>query len=103
MPAEIHLGDVGTTIQITISDGTNAVDISAATVKNIIFVDPDDASQTKAGTFVTDGTDGKLKYVTEVDFLDLVGVWQVQVDLQWAGGNHWHSSVGEFRVHPNLV
>ena len=103
MAAEFHVGDVGTIIQVTVTDGTDPVDVGdPIDIRDIHFEDPDGTIVTKAGALVDDGSDGKIKYVTEADFLSKPGVWRLQVELEWANGNHWSSSKAEFRVHPNL-
>jgi hypothetical protein len=54
-----------------------AKDISDYTTKQLLFVDPDDASTTKTALFHTDGTDGILRYVTISGDIDQAGEWQV--------------------------
>ncbi len=53
-------------------------DISTATVKTIKFCKPDGTEVEEAGTFVTDGTDGVLKYKSVTGFLSLAGLWKYQ-------------------------
>ena len=75
-----HVGDA-LTWQVTFLDQAGVVkDISAATVKRIKFRKPDDTEVEKDGTFVTDGTDGKLKYKSPTSpvFVDLGGLWKFQ-------------------------
>jgi len=99
---EIHVGDIGTVLTVTVKDGSTVVNISSATVtKNLILVDSDGSKHTKAASFVTDGTDGKLRYTTVSGDLALAGHWQLQVYLVLSSGS-WHTDVGSFTVHANL-
>jgi hypothetical protein len=106
MADEVHVGDIGTTIELTLLDGAAAVDVSSATAtKNILLTDPLGALHTKGASFTTDGTDGKVKWVTTaVGDFDLAGTWKVQAYVEntspvWKG----HSAKGEFQVHDVLT
>jgi len=99
---EVHLSDIGTVFEITFKDGTSAIDISAASTKQILFKKPDATTLTKSGTFTSDGTDGKLKWVTISGDLDTTGKWEIQGYVVLAGGE-WHTDVGEFTVYANIA
>ncbi len=100
---EIHKGDIGTIIELTIKDGTIIVDISGATTKQIFFRKPDETTVlTKTGTLTTDGTDGKVRYTTISGDLDEVGVWQVQAHVITPAGE-WRSDIKDMSVHDNLA
>ena len=103
MACEIHLGDIGTTFRLTIVDCDDvAIDISSATVKNIIFKKPSGTSVTQDGVFYTDGTDGILEYVTIADDLDTAGeTWKIQAFVTLNTGT-WSSDIGTFTVYDNL-
>ena len=96
---ELHVGDVGIPLTLTITEDSVAVDVSAATT-TITFTQPDDTVVTKTGVFVTDGTDGQVKYVVEADFLSLSGWWRMQAFVDW-GDTEYYSDIAEFRVYPN--
>jgi hypothetical protein len=98
---EIHLNDIGTVFQVTVSDGTSAYDISGATTKQIIFKKPDHTLVTKDAEFVTDGTDGVIKYTTVDGDLNIPGKWALQAYLVTPGGT-WKTDIGTFRVYDNL-
>lgn len=102
MSCGIHLGDVGTIIQITITDcsGT-AIDISNATNIEFVFKKPSGASITRTGLFVTDGTDGLVKYTLIADDIDEIGTWKIQVNITASNGS-WSSCFESFKVHRNL-
>jgi hypothetical protein len=72
---------VGANIEVTVTEDEAVVDISTATVKTLIFKKPRGTVVSKTATFSTDGTDGKLKYITESGFLDQTGFWKVQAEL----------------------
>jgi hypothetical protein len=98
---EIHVGDIGTVFLATVEDGTTAVDVSTATVKNFVFGKPTGVSVTKAASFNTTGVDGKLKYTTLLGDLDVAGQWKLQVYLEMLTGK-WHSDMYTFMVFDNL-
>ena len=112
--AEIHKDDVGTEFIVTILDFTEdndgeVVDISTATVKQIIFLKPDGLTKlTNAAVFTgiasggtADGTDGKLSYFTIAGDLDEVGQYRVQTSLTTPGGS-WSTTISKFKVVDNL-
>lgn len=100
---EIHVGDVGTTIEVTLTEDGSIVDISTATTKEIKIKGPHGAVNTKIATFVTNGTDGKLEFVSVAGDFNRDGVWRIQakVILNSPAGT-WNSDLGEFTVFPNL-
>jgi hypothetical protein len=102
MSANIHIDDVGTIFERTIKDQDGTiVDISAATTSEFIFRKPDGISVIKDAVFVTDGTDGKMHYVTIPDDLDLEGFWQWQGHIILASGE-WYTDILQFKVCENL-
>ncbi len=98
---EVHVSDVGTVIELTFKDAASVVDISGATTKEVWLSDPSGNTAKKAGTFVTDGTDGKLKYTTVALDIDEAGTWKVQGYIVSAGGT-WHSDVKDLEVYANI-
>lgn len=101
MADEIHVDDIGTNLVVTLSDGGTAVNLSSATTKQIILLAPDGTKLTKTATFVTDGTDGKIKYATIAGDLTQEGEWKLQAHVTMLTGE-WRSDVQTFDVHPNL-
>ena len=98
---EVHLGDVGTLFEVTIEDNGSVVDISLATTKEIIFKQHNSGLLVVDATFVTDGTNGKLKYSFVSGDCDVAGVWKIQGEVILPGGE-WSSDIDEFVVHGNL-
>jgi len=99
---EIHKSDIGTVFTLTIKDGSTIVDLSSTSAKVINFRKPDGTILNKTAAFVTDGTDGKIKYTTIVGDLSQTGPWTFQAVLTFASGT-WSSDVHKFTVHPNLA
>ena len=56
-------------------------DISAVPTREFEFAKPDGTIVTKSASFVTDGTDGVLKYTIESGLLDVIGTWTVRPKL----------------------
>ena len=98
---EIHVGDIGTVLTVTVKDDTAVVDISSATTKQIILRKPSGTNLEKTGVFVTDGSDGQMKYTTVSGDLSEAGDWSVQAKVVLTSGT-WFSDVSTFTVHPNL-
>jgi len=102
MTDEIHAYDIGTIFQLEVQEDDVAVDISAAISIDFYFGAPSGATKSKVGEFVTDGTDGLIRYTTIADDLDEVGPWQVQAKVElpaWEG----HTSIVDFSVYPNVI
>lgn len=98
---QIHVGDIGTVLVVTILEDGSAVDISSASSLQIILRKPDGVSYTKTATIYTDGTDGKLSYTVLDGDLDAAGLWKIQAVVVIPSGTY-SSSVGSFKVHCNL-
>ena len=101
MADNIHLDDVGTIFKLTIKNPDNVVvDVSSATIQELIFAKPDGTSLTKS-SFTGDGTDGQIQYTTVSGDLNEVGLWHIQGHVVLSSGN-WRSSIEHFDVFPNL-
>lgn len=101
MASEIHVGDIGTELIITVKDDGVVVDISAATLLQIIIKKPNGISYTKTGTLYTDGTDGKMKYVSVDGDFSAPGNYKIQGKVTLTGGTYY-SSISDFQVYCNL-
>lgn len=98
---EIHVGDVGTTIVVTVKDGSSVVDMSGATGKFLYLKPTNGTLLTKTASFYTDGSDGKIKYTTIAGDMSIPGPWELQAYVQF-GSNSWKSDVKKFTVYPNI-
>lgn len=98
---EIHVGDIGTVLRVTVQDDDEVVDLSTATIKIIYLEKPAGTKLTKTAVFTTDGSDGKIQYVTIAGDLDAAGWWKIQAHVTLPAGS-WYSDWQPFRVHANL-
>lgn len=99
--ADVHLADTGTRFELTIQADGIALDISTATVKTIKFQKPDNVRVSKIADFTTDGTDGKIDYITITDDIDVKGEWKIQGFINMPSGV-FHTSKATFGVSGNL-
>ena len=73
MATELHAGDVGATLRVTLTDDGKVFDIASATTKDFILGRPNHTSFTVSAVFTTDGTDGVLEFVTTASANEKVG------------------------------
>ena len=110
---ELFIGDTGTSIEFLIkecddSDPDNPVevlvDVHNATDMSITFVKEDGTDLVVTNPdvgFLTDGTDGIIRYLTLSDTLDVVGTWKAQLRVTMPGGV-WYTSIIKFKVKAYL-
>ncbi len=98
---EIHVNDVGTKFLVTVTDGSSAVNISSATTKELIIKKPSGTKLTKATSFTSDGTDGKMQYNIASDDLDEAGSYKLQGKVVISDGT-FYTDIHTFKVHRNL-
>lgn len=100
---EVHIGDIGTAIILEILERGAALEIPADAVMKIWALKPDKETSVEwNATLHTDGTDGKIQYITtQASDLDMVGSWRVQGHVEFGGGK-WSSSIGALQVFGNL-
>lgn len=97
---ELHVGDIGTVITVTVNEGGSAADISTFTAtKDFIIRKPDGSVVTWSASFMTDGTDGKVQYSIVNGDLDQEGWYQIEVALVDDSGNTFRSSRERMFVH----
>ena len=106
---KLQLNDIGTTFVLTIVEGSTAdpcvlvpVNISSATAMTLEFGKPDGTTISRAAVLDSDGTDGKLKYVTVAGDIYQVGRWQVQAAAT-LGGWIGRSDIHQFLVAANVA
>lgn len=97
----VQVGAIGLLIELELIDGYGALDISNATVKNILLEKPNNTVLTVSGSFVTDGKDGLLYYSTVSGDLDQDGVYNAQAYLEIPGFIGYSAPIS-FTVYPNL-
>jgi hypothetical protein len=102
MIGEIHIGDAGLPFIKTMYDQNGAIlPVDGTSARQFVFERPNGTCFIKSAVFVTDGKDGKLKYLTESADLDMAGLWKWQVILTW-GTVVLYSDITIFRVFPNI-
>lgn len=101
MASEIHVGDVGTQLIMTVKDDGVVVDISSASLLQVIIRKPDGQSYTKTGTLYTDGTDGKMYYTSISGDFNAAGTYKIQGKVILIGGTYY-TSISDFKVYCNL-
>jgi len=103
MTADLQANDIGSIIRFTVKELGAVLDISAATAKKIFLQKKDKTIITVDALFTTDGTDGKIEYITSgSDFLTPFGKWKGQGYVEMDGGS-WHTSIVDIEVGSNLA
>lgn len=100
---DMQVADVGTILVVTVNDAETetAKDISSATVKEFHFLKPDGNVIEREAIFITNGSDGKLRYVSTADDFDVEGIYRWQIYLEMPGWTG-HSNVDSLKVLKNL-
>ena len=99
---EIHIGDIGTVFEVTLMDDIVVVDISSASVMQIVFEKADGTKVINTAVFTSNGVDGKMQFVTTVaGDLDQTGNWKIQGIVTLPTGK-WSSDISKFKVYGNL-
>jgi hypothetical protein len=101
MASQIHEGDLGTKLLVTITDDGVVVDLSDAISLSLFIKKPDGTVLNRVATLNSDGTDGKIKYITVSGDLDVAGVYKLQAKVALSSGS-FYSSTDTFKVHCNL-
>ncbi len=83
---EARKNDVGVILRGTVKEGGTPLDVSAATLLELLLTPPRGEPRTRAVVFFTDGSDGIVDYVTVGGDLNVVGTWQVQIHAVFATG-----------------
>lgn len=100
----IRIGDTGTSLEVTVVDCDGAIiPLNSATIMTIRLKAPNDAALVnKTAELVTDGSDGKMHYVTQAGDLNQSGKWKVQGYVALPAGN-WSTDIDSFVVADNLI
>ena len=102
---ELFVGDTGTSIEFLVKECDDTVDppvevlvdVSSATLIEITFLKPDDTTLPVVGSFLTDGTDSIVRYITLLNTLDIAGPWKGQAKITMPSGS-WYTSKISFTV-----
>lgn len=99
---DIHVGEGGLDFDIQVKRRSGvAADISEATKTDIIFQRPDGTYFTRPAIFITDGSDGWIRYTTIVNDFDQAGTWKYQTYIEIGSDVKW-GSIHKFKVLSNL-
>ncbi len=101
MSSEIHVNDIGTEFRITIKDDGVVVNLTTASLLQIIFEKPDGSILTVSAAFYTDGSDGIIKYNAVSGDLDQAGLYKIQANIE-IGSSRYKSSHSSFKVYCNI-
>lgn len=100
--SHIVAGDYGQVLTLTVTDVDTevAADISTYAVsQQMQFKNPSGSIVTRTAAFVTDGTDGLIKYTTVVADFPVPGTWHIRCVLTSSGARLCSAWV-EFDVEP---
>jgi hypothetical protein len=97
---QVHVGDVGTVIVLTVYEDNEVKNISAAASLQILIKKPGGLVLTKDATFSTDGQDGKIQYTTESDGWTEEGRYEVRGHFVL---NTWNGATSEMIVHAEAI
>ena len=102
MASEIHQDDVGTRFLMTVKDDGSTVNISGATIKQVIFKKPSDTIVYRSASGVNDQmSSGIMLYDTWAGDLDAAGHYKLQAKVALPSGTYY-TDIHTFKVHCNL-
>ena len=102
MASEIHQDDVGTRFLMTVKDDGSTVNISGATIKQVIFKKPSDTIVYRSASGVNDQmSSGIMLYDTLAGDLDEAGHYKLQAKVALPSGTYY-TDIHTFKVHCNL-
>ena len=101
---ELHVGDVGKEIVVSLVDGTSPVDLAALTSAVIKIQRPDQTVAELPASVLGSAADGKIVGVTTAETLKTEGIHAIQAYVVF-GSRQWHSQSELHRVYdvaPNI-
>ncbi len=107
---QIQKGNIGTAFVVTIVDQEGVVvNLQAVSLKRIRLEKPKSTGNPrtvmdKTATFPagSDGSDGRIQYVTVADDLDVLGEWLIQAYIEEGASTKFHTSKEPFEVVRNV-
>lgn len=103
MSSPIRVNDFGTVLRTTIKDQDNViVDVSSASIIQIILRTPKGEFVIKIASNTTDGTNGQIQYTTIAGDIEEVGTWGFQARVKLSSTQNFKSSIHQFEVASNL-
>lgn len=95
--ARYTVGDTGLALEVQVMRSGSAVDISTAVTKEIHLRGPDKVVRELTGSFTTDGSDGKVRFVTLSTTLNIAGPWEIWAYIELPSQT-WNTTKQEFVV-----
>ncbi len=98
---KIQVEDTGTSFRILVQEDNADVDISGATSMTIFLKKPSGTTLTRSGSFVTDGTDSLMHYISVSGDIDEIGTWKLQGRVVLPQGT-FKTEFKSFKVNRNI-
>jgi hypothetical protein len=102
MSDEVHLGDIGTIIRISITEQGDPLDLTDASVIKIKMERKDRSTLFVDGAVYGNPLNGQVQCVSDDTYFTIKGKTTGQVYLEYPSGQ-WHTSEFEFEVFENIV
>ena len=99
----LQQNDVGITFIVTVveQDGVTPQNISSGTSLTIYLIRPDSSVISGSATFVTDGTNGQIQYISQNGDLSIIGIYKIQASYS-VSSNVLYTQKTQFLVEPNF-
>jgi hypothetical protein len=97
----IQVGAQGLILEISLTNSGKPMNLALSTVRKITIKTPSGEKIQRDAILSSNGTDGKIKYLTQADDLKLAGTYQVQVFIATPDFSSY-SSISSFNVSSNL-
>ena len=98
-----HIDDIGVEFILTIKDQDSiVVNLSTATTMEVHLKRADATAQTLLANFVSDGTDGKMKALSNDQTFSVAGNYRGQAHIIFSDGDDLRSSLFNFIVLSNI-
>lgn len=102
MASVFYVDDTGILFEAILQEDGLAINIAAATTRQLWFRRPDGHVMKKTAPLSTDGTDGKMRYTTVANDLTYAGEWQWQPYVVLPAST-FHGAIQMFTVLRNLA
>ena len=102
MAGAIHIDDVGVVFEATLLTNNVPFNIAAAVALELWFRRPDGRILKKTASLTTNGTDGKMRYMSRANDLSYPGTWQWQPCVEFSTTT-FHGDIQAFTVERNLA
>lgn len=97
-----QIGNAGLQFKVTFLDSEGQpLNISGATAKKINLLKPDGTMVQKTASYLTNGIDGAIYFVTGANDIDAAGLWYVQGEVT-VGGSTLTTALGQFEANANI-